>query len=122
MYELEDGLKWFFDQVLEVLFNLLCALNIEETDKHAAETVHVLALSHFFIFNLFLDQPHVAAHTAHIGIHFHAAIHLENSVRIGPHTNIKKNSVLWLELLAKSVEKPVVRGQLACLLVLDAKK
>lgn len=109
MYEFEDRLEGFFNQMLKVFLDLLCSLDIKHIHKRTANAVHILWLIHLLVFYFLLNKPHVSAHTADPIVELHASIHLEDSVGVRTNSNIKNHCIFGLELLAESIEKPVMR-------------
>lgn len=109
MDELEDGLKGFVNKMGEVIFNLLSLLDIENVDNDAAQPIQVLIFMHLFIFYLFCLQTHVTADTAHSWMSFHISVHLVNGLRIWSQTDVQQDGELWFQLIAESVEKPIMR-------------
>ncbi len=49
-------------------------------------------------------------------------VHLEDGLRVGPNPYVQQKGVLRVEFLAETIEKPVMRVQFACFLVLDAEE
>ena len=109
MDELEDGLKGLVDKMGKVILNLLCLLDIKNVDDDAAQPIQVLIFVHLFIFYLFCLQTHVAADTAHPWMSLHISVHLVNGLRIWSQTDVQQDGELWFQLIAKSIEKPVMR-------------
>lgn len=107
MYEFEGTLKGFLNKMLKVVFYLLCPLNIEYHCQYTAAAINICG-SCFFIFHHLFNKTQVAAYTSHFRIQLHAAVHLEKSIFVRPDSHIYQRCVLWLELLTKTIEKPVM--------------
>ena len=122
MDELEGAFEWFFDEMFKVVLDLLSPLDVEYDCEHAAEAVHLDRCGCLLVFHLFLDEPQIPAHAAHFGVQLHAAVHLEEGVLVGPHSHVDQSRVFWSQLLAKTVEEPVVGGKFARLLVFNAEE
>lgn len=122
MDELEGAFEWFFDEMFKVVLDLLGALDVEYDCEHAAEAVHLDGRGCLLVFHLFLDEPQIAAHAAHLRVQLHAAVHLEEGVLVGPHSHVDQGRVFWSQLLAKTVEEPVVGRKFARLLVFNAEE
>lgn len=113
MDELEGAFERFFDEMFKVVFDLLSPLDVKYDCEHAAEAVHLNRCRRLLLFHLFLNQPQIPADAAHFRVQFHAAVHLEEGVLVGPHSHVDQSRVLWSQLLAKTIEKPIVGGKLA---------
>lgn len=120
MDELEDGLEGLVDEVCEVVLDLLRLLDVEDVDDQAAEAVQILIFVHLVVFHLFGLQTHVPAHAAHSWVSAHVVVHLVYGFGVGPEAHVQQDGVLGLQLVAETVEEPVVRGQLAAVLVFYA--
>ena len=91
--------------------NLLGTLDIEDMPKTTAQTVQIVIFDFLLILHQFLNQPQVAAHPTYIGIQLQVPVHLEDSVWVGSHSHVNQEGVLRVQLLAESVEEPVLRVQ-----------
>ena len=108
--------------MLVVRFNLLSSLDVKEGEHAAGHTIDILSFDLFLVLDQLFNQPQVPADASYVGIHLQMTVHLEDSSRVWPYSHIQKKGVLGLQLLAETVEKPVVRVEIAGFLVLDAEE
>ena len=122
MNEPEESLKGILHDVLVMSFNLLRSLNIEKQSQAAGQTIYIIIFDSFLILDQLLNQPQIATCSTNIWIDLHLPVHLVDSIRVRSYTNINQEKELWVELLAETIDKPVVRVQFSCFFVLDTKE
>jgi hypothetical protein len=122
MNESEESLKGILHYVLVMSLNLLRSLKIEDMHQATCKAIQFSILEDIFLFNKFLNQPEVAASCPDIGINLHLPVHFIDSIRVRPHANIDQKEELWVELLAKTINEPVMGIKLSCLFVFDTEK
>ena len=122
MDEPKETFERFFKNVVIMSFDLLHSLEIEDIPEATGQAVHIIIFDGFLVFNQFLNEPEVAACSTDIRVDLHLSVHFEDGIIVRSDSNINEKGILWLQLLTKTIEEPVVRVQASCFLVLDAEE
>ena len=121
MDEFKDGFEGFINEMGKMIFDLLCFLNIKEVQAKIAQPIQVFFFVHLLVFYFLCFQTHITADTSNVRASSHVVIHFVEGLRVGSKTHIKKYRVFGFELVADSVEEPVMGGEFTTIFVLDAK-
>lgn len=89
MDELEQRLKRFINQVSEMIFNLLCSLDIGQMQKQSGKAINIMQMALIFFSSLLNPQIHVPAHTPTFIIFLHVRIHPEQGSFLWAQTNVE---------------------------------
>lgn len=93
----------------KMVLYLLSFLNIKNFSSDSTQPIQVIIMLHFLIFNFFNFKTHISTDSTDLVVTLEIVVHFINRMRERSETDIKKNSNFWLQLIAESVEKPVVR-------------
>lgn len=104
--------------MLVVVIDLLCPLNIEQQREQISAAIDIFG--HVIILNQLLNQPQVASDPTNVRMHLHITVHSEHRSWIGFNANVHQKSITRVQLLTKTIEKPVMRVEFSCLFVLYA--
>ena len=120
MNETKGCLERFINHMSYVVLNLLSPLNTNDVGDTIWTAVMTLIFDSVASVSHLHFETHVSANTSDILVFMHIFVHLQNrcSIRLQPH--IHKHTVPRPKFLAKTIQKPIVRWQLACIGVLTA--
>lgn len=109
MDKLEYRFERLVNQMGEVVFDLLCFLNVNKVKTKSTEPVEIFFFVHLLILNLLCLQTHIATNASDMRPSPHVVVHLVQSFRVRSQSHVQQDSVFRLQLITNAIEEPVVR-------------
>ncbi len=96
MYEVEEGLEGFVEQVGKVVLDLLSPLNADEGVSYIRQAVHFFFIYFILGSRLFYLQTHISTNPTKVAVFLKMVVHCEDGVSSCFESNIYKDDILGM--------------------------